>query len=69
MSVKYVENYVENDTKFSNLISKLENMSIDSYIRKYYLLIKKKAALYSIKKSSYNTPREEKKNYFKQQSE
>lgn len=40
-------------------------MSIDSFIRKYYLFLKKKAALYSLKKSSFNTPKEEKKNYFK----
>lgn len=38
---------------------------MDSFIRKYYLYLKKKAALYSIKKSSFNTPKEEKKNYFK----
>ncbi|CAD8080647.1 unnamed protein product [Paramecium primaurelia] len=61
MNVNYVENYVERDQKYKSL-------SMDSFIRKYYLYLKKKAALYSIKKSSFNTPKEEKKNYFKQQS-
>ncbi|CAD8093828.1 unnamed protein product [Paramecium sonneborni] len=60
MNINYVENYVEKDPKYKNL-------SMDSFIRKYYLYLKKKAALYSIKKSSFNTPKEEKKNYFKQQ--
>ncbi|CAK89839.1 unnamed protein product (macronuclear) [Paramecium tetraurelia] len=61
MNINYVENYVERDPKYKSL-------SMDSFIRKYYLYLKKKATLYSIKKSSFNTPKEEKKNYFKQQS-
>ena len=67
MNINYVESYVEKDPKYSNAFFKLiENLSMDSFIRKYYLYLKKKAALYSIKKSSLNIPKEDKKNYFKQ---
>lgn len=66
MDIKYVENYIEMDPKYSIYkYLNIEKISIDSFIRKYYLFLKKKAALYSIKKSSFNTPKDEKKNYFK----
>ncbi|CAD8083941.1 unnamed protein product [Paramecium primaurelia] len=61
MNITYVENYVEQDLKYKSL-------SMDSFVRNYYMYLKRKAALYSIKNSSFNIPKEEKKNYFKQQS-